>query len=167
MLKTVLSPLTFLSIIPKSTIDQIDALRMNQNSTDQGKASVPDWGELQRTPNMLWNAIEPAFQLRDDIARWVNQNLAIPMVKEVSIQISDLLDRLIFALLAIYMKPVLETTRKTLSIEKDRLAEKDKSAKKGTTIFSAGSTVSDPTHSQLAKDHFDNILNPAAGPCAL
>lgn len=163
-LKTILSPLVFLAIIPQYAIEKIDGLR---DSTNETKAEVPDWGGWQKAPNMLWEAIEPVFRLRDDIVKWVRENLAIPVVKDVAIQISELLDELVFAVLAIYMKPVLENFRDILTIEKNRLTEKDKAAKKELSIFSAGSSCSDPTHSQLSKDHFDNILNPPAGKCVL
>lgn len=161
-LKIVLNGLTFLHIIPQTTIDTIDNIR---NSSGNSAKQVADWGELNDTPHLLWDQIQPVFQLRDDISKWVSGNLSIPVVKDAFLAISDKMDQFVYAVLSVYLKPILGKMRDTLQQESNRLNEKAKSSSesKENDIFAAGSTASDPTHSQLAKDHFNAVLNSPAG----
>lgn len=100
----------------------------------------------------------------------VKDSLSIPLVKEATAAISEALDKLIFSVLSVFVSPVLEKLREILGTEKDNLTEKEKrevSNNKKESIFDSGSKASDPTHSQLAKDHFDTVLNTPAGEVTL
>ena len=166
-LKVIFSTLTMLHIIPATVVDRIDSVRKN---AERQVATRPDWGQYEKYPSQLWDSIQPVFALRDEVAKSVSEYLSIPGVKQILTKLSEAVDTFVFAILSIYVKPIIGKIRETMLKEKDRLTEKEKEAvQKGKkeSIFSAKSTASDPTHSQLAKDHFDSVLNTPAGKFSL
>jgi hypothetical protein len=51
-----------------------DILRIQKAAADPCPAA---WGDLDEKPELLWESLEPVFKLRDDIVKWVYDNLTI------------------------------------------------------------------------------------------
>ena len=125
-----------------------------------------DWGELNKAPNRLWDALEPVFKLRDDIVKWIYDNLTLEPVQNAIAAISTALDKLVYWVIGIFLGPVLIDISKALKNQEEDLLIKDKHARleRGEqSVFDDRSTNTDPTHSELCKDHYDDELNELAG----
>lgn len=113
----------------------------------------------------LWSKIQPVFQVRDDLAKWIASIGTLTWFGEKTAailgRVSDAVDKMLFAALGNFIKPVLWSVRKQIEEERAALLEKEKNANQDPEcdIFSHKSTATNPTHSQIAKDHFDCILN--------
>lgn len=148
---------------------ETDILKI-QKSTSDNFVEPADWGALESKPEMLWEALKPVFKLRDDVVKWVYDHLTIPAVQEALATISSAIDKFVFTVLGLVLRPVLPELRKKLKDQEQRLLLEDQRSRieKGEqTIFDAGSTATNPTHSQLAKDHYDHPLNEIAGRVAV
>ena len=133
-------------------------------------AKPANWGELQEKPEKLWESIEPVLRLRDDIAKWVNDHLKVRAVQDALATISAAIDKLVYMVLGMFLSPLLKEFRKVLKDQEQRLLLEDQLARRSSgerSIFDDGSTATDPTHSQLAKDHYDHVLNEIAGRVAV
>lgn len=135
----------------------------------EGPASGPpiSFEQFKSAPNSLWQAIEPAFRLRDNIARFLQDNVSIHLPSFISTPIqaiSDAVDQFVFAIIGVFVKPIMGKIREMLQEQKRLLLDEEEMNKDASeSIFAPGSQSTDPTHSQLAKDHFDNPLNTIAG----
>jgi hypothetical protein len=72
--------------------------------------------------------------------------------------------------LGIFLGPLLFEFSKILKEQEEELLIQDQEARLATgeqSIFNGESTATDPTHSQLAKDHYDNELNEITGGVAV
>lgn len=139
----------------------------NITSISKTATSEPaDWGKLNETPGLLWDQIQPVFRLRDKIVRWVYDHLTVDAVANAIAAISTALDKLVYMILGVFLGPVLKDVHKILAAQADELLIKDQQVRLRTgeqSIFDSGSTSTDPTHSQLCKDHYDDELNELAG----
>ena len=125
-----------------------------------------DWAELTAAPERLWEAIEPVFKLRDDIVKWIDEHLKIKAVQDALAGISTALDKLVYWIVGIFLGPVLKDISAALQEQESQLLIQDEQARLATgelSIFDDRSAATDPTHSQLCKDHYDNDLNELAG----
>ncbi len=125
-----------------------------------------DWGELNKAPNRLWDALEPVFKLRDDIVKWIYDNLTLEPVQNAIAAISTALDKLVYWVIGIFLGPVLIDISKALKNQEEDLLIKDKKSRleRGEqSVFDDRSANTDPTHSELCKDHYDDELNELAG----
>ena len=129
-------------------------------------AKPADWNELKDAPDRLWQQLEPIFRLRDDIVKWVWDNLTIKPIQDAIAAISTALDKLVYWVIGIFLKPVLADISKALQEQEEALLIEDQQARlaKGElSVFDGMSAATDPTHSQLCKDHYDHDLNEIAG----
>lgn len=125
-----------------------------------------DWGKLNEAPDLLWESVKPIFRLRDKIVRWVYDHLTVDAVANAIAAISTALDKLVYLILGKFLGPVLEDLTKSLRYQSEQLTIRDREARlaKGEDgIFEIGSRATNPTHSQLCKDHYDHDLNELAG----
>ena len=125
-----------------------------------------DWGDLTAAPERLWEALEPVFKLRDDIVKWVDEHLKIRAVQDGLAAISTALDKLVYWIIGIFLGPVLKDVSAALKNQEAELLMQDEQSRLATgelSIFDDRSAATDPTHSQLCKDHYDNDLNELAG----
>lgn len=139
-----------------------DITSITKSATDK----PADWGMLNKAPDTLWQQIKPVFKLRDKIVRWVYDHLTIDAVANAIAAISQALDKLVYLVLGIFLSPVLEDLTKALQYQSEQLLVRDREvrlAKGEDSIFDTGSHATDPTHSQLCKDHYDHDLNELAG----
>lgn len=141
-----------------------------QKSTSENYVEPADWGTFESKPEVLWEMLKPIFTLRDDVVKWVEDHLTIKAVQEALATISEAIDKFVFTALGVVLSPILPELRKKLKDHELRLLHEDQRsrAEEGEQrIFDAGSTATNPTHSQLAKDHYDHPLNDLAGRVAV
>lgn len=105
--------------------------------------------------------IYPILEFRDKIVKAINKTIAmIPGLEDLIERISETLTAFVLGLLAPFIRPILDAVTKSL-----------KQGSSGVISASAKAQFepwddpqcTNPTHSMLSKDHFTNILNPAAG----
>ena len=128
------------------------------------------WGELETKPERLWESLEPVFRLRDNIVKWVYDHLTVRAVQDALAAISDAVDKLVYMILGIFLGPLLTEFSKVLKDQEQELLIQDQEVRMASgefSIFNGNSLADDPTHSQLAKDHYDNELNEIAGRVAV
>ena len=128
------------------------------------------WGELETKPERLWESLEPVFRLRDNIVKWVYDHLTVRAVQDALAAISDAIDKLVYMVLGIFLGPLLNEFSKVLKDQEQELLIRDQEVRLASgefSIFNGDSIANDPTHSQLAKDHYDNELNEIAGRVAV
>ena len=133
-------------------------------------SKAADWGELTKAPEMLWQAIEPVFRLRDNIVKWISEHLKIKAVQNAIASISTALDKMVYYVIGVFLGPVLIEISQALKDQKEELLVRDREARKARSelsIFDDNSVLTDPTHSELCKDHYDNDLNEIAGRLAV
>ena len=146
---------------------ELDVLKIQKSAT---KTQPTAWGELKDKPEKLWESIEPVLKLRDDVAKWINDHLKVRAVQDALASISTAIDKLVYMVLGIFLSPLLTEFTKVLKDQEQRLLLEDHKARQTTGeqgIFDTASTSTDPTHSQLAKDHYDHALNEIAGRIAV
>ena len=152
-----------IGLVPKGFSQQVHTLKL---STAASTNEPSTWHELNQNPSGIWDAIEPFFRVRDDIVKWLQESgpdLSI-FTKPIA-EISEAIDKMVFAALAEIVGPILGDLRQQLEVEKERLLREEKASTKDpeSDIFASGSTATNPSHSQIAKDHFDCVLNIPAG----
>ena len=146
---------------------ETDILKIQKAAANPQPAT---WGELDSKPERLWQSLEPVFKLRDDIVKWVYDHLTVRAVQDAIAAISAAVDKLVYMILGIFLGPLLSEFSKVLKDREQDLLVQDQQARTATgeySIFEGDSTATDPTHSQLAKDHYDNELNEIAGRVAV
>lgn len=116
-------------------------------------------------PNILWQTIEPIFYLHDRISKWLQEGTEEPeeSISDISSnQLSDYTNQLVFRFLAVMIESSVKELRNAVNAAKQRV---DEEAAKSTSaaVYEDGSEASDPSHSDLSKDHFSNVLNQPAG----
>ncbi|KAH8738405.1 heterokaryon incompatibility Het-C [Ilyonectria robusta] len=115
--------------------------------------------------NILWQSIEPIFFLHDRLKKWLQESTARedtePLNQESSTQLGKYADELVFKYLSLMIEASIQQLRNALRAAKDRVdAEAAKSTSAEVYLDGDGS---DPSHSDLSKDHFNNVLNQPAG----
>lgn len=115
--------------------------------------------------DQLWQSIEPIFYLHDRIKKWIQerteQHDAEPLSEESSTQLGKYTDQLVFKYLSLMIESSIMQLRNALKAAKERV---DAEAAKSTSaeVYEDGD-ASDPSHSDISKDHFSNVLNQPAG----
>ncbi len=157
-----------LSVMTKSLLSLLQKLDapFDRDFADVQKiASNPkpaDWGMLQEAPDLLWDSIEPFFRLRDNIIRWTYDHLTVRAVQDALAAISTAVDRLVYTVLGVFLRPLLGQIAAALQEQEAELLTRER-AMRTKTVFELGSDVQDPSHSELAKDHYGHPLNELAG----
>ena len=129
-----------------------------------------DWGKLNETPALLWDLIKPVLRIRDKVAQFVYDHLTVDVIANAIAAISAAVDKLVYMALGVVLGPVLEDISLVLAKQTEGLLIKDQEARLGQgkdNIFDDASTATDPTHSQLCKDHYGHPLNELGGLVAI
>ena len=150
-------------LLPSGFSQKVQSLESSPATTNSRTWS---WREVNENPSGIWDAIEPFFRIRDDIVGWIQNNaLDLEFFVSAIAEISGAIDKMLFAALAKIVGPILGDVRQKLEIEKDFLIQQAGAAAKDpeSDIFPSGSKATNPSHSQIAKDHFDCVLNIPAG----
>ncbi|KAI1425615.1 heterokaryon incompatibility Het-C [Xylaria sp. FL1777] len=116
-------------------------------------------------PTILWQAIEPAFFLHDRMMKWMQESAQESGeigLGESRSQLGEETNQLIFQFLTVMVESAVKELRNAVRAAKEKV---DEEAAKSTAaaVYQAGSSASDPSHSDLSKDHFSNVLNQPAG----
>lgn len=115
--------------------------------------------------NLLWKTIEPVIYLHDAVSKYLQagQEDEEESTQDYSHgQLGEYTNQLVFRYLAVMIESSVMELRNAVKAARDRVDEeaaKCDSAK----VFKDGSSASDPSHSDLSKDHFSNVLNQPAG----
>ena len=149
--------------LPPDLSQKVESLKSSSASKpDQGST----WQEVNRNPNGIWDAIEPFFRVRDDLVKWLQESVPdLSILTQAVARISAEIDKMVFAALAAVVGPILGDVRQQLEIEKEQLLKDERASLKNpeNDIFSLSDKATNPSHSQISKDHFDCVLNIPAG----
>jgi hypothetical protein len=151
-----------LIMLPTGLRQQLEKLNNLKPSIGGGQGNT-DWKELVGNPDILWQTLKPLLETHDDICRQF-EDIQLPSIPGIA-SVSKMIDGAIFRLLAPTLKPLIGSIREYLEGQRKDLAAKEKEAARDPSadIFGVNSTATNPTHTMLAKDHFDCILNNPAG----
>ena len=149
--------------LPPALSQNVESLKSSPASkTNQGST----WQEVNRNPSGIWDAIEPFFRVRDDLVKWLQASVPdLSILTQAVAKITAEMDKMVFAALAAVVGPILGDVRQQLEIEKEQLLKDEKASLKNpeNDIFSLSDKATNPSHSQISKDHFDCVLNIPAG----
>lgn len=116
-------------------------------------------------PSLVWQALEPLFFFHDRMKKWLKEvatNDDPESTGNTSSEMSDLTNQLVFKVMRIVIESSVKELRATLRAAKARV-DKEAASSGSAAVYDEGSTASDPSHSDLSKDHFCNVLNRPAG----
>ena len=115
--------------------------------------------------NLLWKTIEPAIYLHDAVSKYLQagQEDEDESTQDYSHgQLGDYTNQLVFRYLAVMIESSVMELRNAVKAARDRVDE-EAAKSDSARVFKNGSSASDPSHSDLSKDHFGNVLNQPAG----
>ncbi|KAK8063509.1 heterokaryon incompatibility Het-C [Apiospora saccharicola] len=116
-------------------------------------------------PNLLWQSIEPVLFLHDRMKKWLQESAqeSEPQGPDnSSTKLGEYTDQLVFKFLAVMLESAVKELRNAVKAAKDKVDEEAAKAASA-AVYEDGSDASDPSHSDLSKDHFSNVLNQPAG----
>ncbi|KAI0131871.1 heterokaryon incompatibility Het-C [Xylariales sp. AK1849] len=149
---------------------QLDTVGVIFKKATEGSSPPASESESTRAegianPNFLWQAIEPVFYLHDRVAKWLHEGTEDSEDSKSDIsssQLGDYTNQLVFRFLAVMIESSVKELRNAVKAAKARVDE-EASRSNSAAIYEDGSDASDPSHSDLSKDHFSNVLNQPAG----
>lgn len=150
----------------KGILDQVPSggeetqAEMKQADELQAKAYNfdPDNYTTEEVQKTLWDILV----WRDTIFRKISTIIEkIPGMETVLDQLTEALNVYIYTTIEPYVKPVLATASEAIGTGSRMVIDQDDQYE----VFN-NSNASDPSHSMISKDHFDNILNEPAGKIA-
>lgn len=139
--------------------DDSDDNNSSKASADANKA------EDSVDPSLVWQALEPLFFFHDRMKKWLKEVGASDdqdSSGNTSSEMSDLTNQLVFRAMRIVIESSVKELRATLRAAKARV-DKEAASSGSAAVYDEGSSASDPSHSDLSKDHFCNVLNRPAG----
>lgn len=140
----------------------------DEDSSDNTSDKSP--GEAKKSkdsvdPSIVWQALEPLFFFHDRMKKWLKE-VGYSDDQEASgntsSEMSDLTNQLVFRAMRIVIESSVKELRATLRAAKARV-DKEAASSGSAAVYDEGSSDSDPSHSDLSKDHFCNVLNRPAG----
>lgn len=131
-------------------LQQAENMQSNAYHFDPNKYST------QETQAQIWQVL----CWRDDIMRNVEAVIAkIPGLEKLVEELTQALTVYVYSILQPYIMPSLKELSTVLTKQSKSVVDEDKAQFE---VFE-DAYASDPTHSMLSKDHFDNILNEPCG----
>ncbi|KAG6005988.1 hypothetical protein E4U21_007481 [Claviceps maximensis] len=117
--------------------------------------------------NILWQAVEPIFFIHDRMKKWLTEDSHTSDPQQAGgnttgTQLGATTNRVVFEFLGLIIESSVKELRNALRAAKVRVDE-EAAQSDSAAVYEEGSTASDPSHSDLSKDHFSNVLNPPAG----
>lgn len=151
-------------LVPDSPVmsdddDDSDGSGKDGNSSDSA-GSGPGFD-----PSVVWQALEPLFFFHDRMKKWLKEvsgNDDPESPENTSSEMGDLTNQLVFKAMRIVIESSVKELRATLRAAKARV-DKEAASSGSAAVYDDGSSASDPSHSDLSKDHFCNVLNRPAG----
>lgn len=121
-------------------------------------------------PHALWQAIEPIFYIHDRVAKWLNSgddemdddDESVHSVESTTNKLGEYSDELAFKFIGLLVETSAKEWRDAVRAAREKV---DNEAAQSTSaeVYQEGSTTSDPSHSDLSKDHYSHVLNRPAG----
>lgn len=139
-------------------LQQLDTIRLIFSKAKGMTEDVPGDGI---DANSLWETIEPMFYFHDRISKWLQEGEENAEEQRSGGKIGDYSNQLVYKYLAVMVESSVKELRKALKAAKDRVDE-EAAKSQSAEVYEEGS-ASDPSHSDLSKDHFSNVLNRPAG----
>lgn len=141
--------------------------KISPNSASSPSASDTESRSSSPTmdPSLIWQALEPLFFFHDRMKKWlkeVSNAEASSAPGNSSSEMGDLTNQLVFRVMRIVIESSVKELRATLRAAKARV-DKEASLSGSAAVYEEDSSASDPSHSDLSKDHFCNVLNRPAG----
>ncbi|PVI07204.1 heterokaryon incompatibility Het-C [Periconia macrospinosa] len=125
----------------------------------------PDIPGTNTDPATIVPKIYPILEFRDKVVKSISAIISkIPGLEKLIETITERVTIFVFALLAPFIMPIINTASKQLKEGSSAVVE---SAAKHQFEVWTNPQSTDPTHSMLSKDHFSNILNQPAGQVAV
>ncbi|KAI0457301.1 heterokaryon incompatibility Het-C [Xylaria acuta] len=132
---------------------------------NKAKENTPDGITNPTNPSAFWQAIEPVFYFHDRMSKWMQESAQesgeIGQGESRS-QLGDETNQLVFQFLTVIIESAVKELRNAVKAAKEKVDE-EAAKSKAAEVYQDGSSASDPSHSDLSKDHFSNVLNQAAG----
>ncbi|RBR16536.1 uncharacterized protein FIESC28_06945 [Fusarium coffeatum] len=159
-----LSKLASNSTIHDPILQQLESVGVLFQKAEESKKGSTT-AESSLDANNLWQTIEPIFYLHDRIKKWIQERTEThddePLSEDSSTQLGKYTDQLVFKYLSLMIESSIMQLRNALKAAKERVdAEAAKSTSAEVYLDGEGS---DPSHSDISKDHFSNVLNQPAG----
>lgn len=131
----------------------------NDNDNDKSEGGIAD-------ANVLWAAIEPVLYLHDRVSKYLQEDQedteeSTQDYSSTHGQLGEYTNQLVFKYLAVMIESSVRELRNAVKAARDRVDEE--AAKADSALVYTDGDASDPSHSDLSKDHFSNILNQPAG----
>ncbi|OAA48792.1 Heterokaryon incompatibility Het-C [Cordyceps fumosorosea ARSEF 2679] len=145
---------------PTTSDDESGADSSSENSSAETKKP-----KHEVDPSIVWQALEPLFFFHDRMKKWLKEVAASDdqeFPENTSSDMSDLTNQLVFRALRVVIESSVKELRATLRAAKARV-DKEAASSGSAAVYDEGSSASDPSHSDLSKDHFCNVLNRPAG----
>ncbi|KAI9903235.1 hypothetical protein N3K66_002587 [Trichothecium roseum] len=144
----------------KSQSDQQEKENKARASSDTNPNLVPGMSP-SFDPVKTAGQIYPILVFRDKIVKTISRGIAkVPGLEKLLDHISETLTAFILGLLAPFIRPIIQQVSKVL---KDGSSSVITASAKTQYEPWDNPRCTDPSHSMLAKDHFTNLLNSAAG----
>ncbi|TFK50364.1 hypothetical protein OE88DRAFT_1735931 [Heliocybe sulcata] len=162
-IKNALAPLSSISKDIGNLVQKLDASQAAATKAEKDSSAFQPGRIAQGSPDSpdpLWQVLEPVFSVHDELRRFLIEHedqLEIPIIGPAMKKVGEYIDLFVYKMLALVIEPSVEQMRK--AVEAGKLA----AGNPETGIWHAGSTDTDPSHSDIAKDHFSHVLNPLAG----
>lgn len=161
VLKSAAGGLAALSSEGSKLLSQINAIEATAADASNNQAKYDPGDKSEPMPD-LWKTIEPVFRLHDDVQKWLMENeelFKVPYLSEAVENIGKCMDALVYKFLAVILEPSLQETRNAVRAARDQAQAMGNQS----DIWGNDSKDSNPSHSDIAKDHFSNVLNQPAG----
>ncbi|KAI1323452.1 heterokaryon incompatibility Het-C [Xylariaceae sp. FL0255] len=147
-----------------------NATEFSMSSSESGNnsdATTDESGQADGipNPNLLWQAIEPIFYFHDRMMKWMQESAQESgeiTENDSRSQLSDSTNQLVFKFLTIMIESAVKEFRNAVKAAKEKVDE-EAAKSSAAAIYEDGSSASNPSHSDLSKDHFSNSLNQIAG----
>ncbi|KAH8166424.1 hypothetical protein CIB48_g1805 [Xylaria polymorpha] len=133
---------------------------------NKAKENTPGDGITNPTnPSAFWQAIEPIFYFHDRMSKWMQESAQESGEMgpgESRSQLGDETNQLVFQFLTVVIESAVKELRNAVKAAKEKVDE-EAAKSQAAAVYQDGSSASDPSHSDLSKDHFSNVLNQVAG----
>lgn len=115
--------------------------------------------------NILWQTIEPVIYLHDKVSKYLQEGQEDDEESTQDYshgQLGEYTNELVFKYLAVMIESSVRELRNAVKAARDKVDE-EAAKSDSAEVYQLGSSASDPSHSDLSKDHFSNVLNQPAG----
>lgn len=166
LIKTAIEQLTKIQPDMDPLLRQLQAVGEIFKKYSPANGGVPKTENGVTDANLLWQAIEPVIYLHDRVSKYLqeDQEDTEESTQDYSSshgQLGDYTNQLVFKYLAVMIESSVRELRNAVKAARDRVDEE--AAKSDSAQVYIDANASDPSHSDLSKDHFSNILNQPAG----